>query len=406
MSNTILVLDDEANFAEMIQGLLIAEGYDAEVSTNPHQALEQIRSKHYALVIADFKMPEMDGDIFLQKVREINVVLPVIIVSGLMNTPDLMRVANIGVTLALEKPFQREQLLKHVAHFIAPKQPEAPVSPKKSKLVSLPGEIDLFLGKSPAMVRFLQALWGQLDTSGIGLVFAEDGHEMDLVCKQVSKWASFEAPCMRLGFFSWLKNIRSIIDRTKDRLILIEMLDASIGALPALLTEEFVSKWQARNVKLIFRFQKKAQIDDASISILQFPLLRSRAGDIAALIDSELLRGEVHINDPELLQQLLAYPWKDNFRELKLVLMRLSRRDAAQRINGLKRFLTDRMESGHGSVSMTSLLHSEQKNILQRVGTTELDDVLERLDIDRNVLSPDTPLQQQDFLYPELLTTE
>ena len=65
-------------------------------------------------------MPVMDGADFLKKARELYPNLPFILVSGLMNTPELVKVANMSVTLVMEKPLDTAAFLRHVARFSEP----------------------------------------------------------------------------------------------------------------------------------------------------------------------------------------------------------------------------------------------------------------------------------------------
>jgi CheY-like chemotaxis protein len=120
MAGHILVLDDEERYAQMLQELLLQHRYQSEISTDPREALDRLRQKHFDLVVADYKMPHIDGAEFLLKARKSNPALPVIMVSGLMNMPELLKVANIGVTLVLEKPFDTQDFIEYVSRFVEP----------------------------------------------------------------------------------------------------------------------------------------------------------------------------------------------------------------------------------------------------------------------------------------------
>ena len=115
MSKPILLIDDEEQFAQMLRDLLQLNGYEAEYCLDPSEALTRLQNENFELVITDYRIPEMDGAQFLEATRLFNPDIPVIMISGLMNMPELIRVANIGVTLVLEKPFKTEELLEHVA---------------------------------------------------------------------------------------------------------------------------------------------------------------------------------------------------------------------------------------------------------------------------------------------------
>ena len=89
MAGRILVLDDEENYAEMLQELLREHGYRVDMATRPERALDQLEDIPYDQYL--ITMPVMDGVDFLKKACEFYPNLPVILVSGLMNTPNWSR---------------------------------------------------------------------------------------------------------------------------------------------------------------------------------------------------------------------------------------------------------------------------------------------------------------------------
>ena len=101
MSKPILLIDDEEKFAQMLQELLQLSGYESDYCLNPKEAVARLRQEEFDLVITDYKMPEMDGAEFLQEARKLNPDLPVIMISGLMNMPELIKVANIVALLII-----------------------------------------------------------------------------------------------------------------------------------------------------------------------------------------------------------------------------------------------------------------------------------------------------------------
>ena len=167
MAGRILVLDDEENYAEMLQDLLRENNYLVDMATRPERAIAQLEEIPYDLVISDYKMPVMDGSDFLKKSRELYPNLPFILVSGLMNTPELVKVANMSVTLVMEKPLDTEAFLRHVARFSEPMSEEEKAEyvlqgpAESSEVVSLsyPEEPRFFSASNFLTNRFLQSVW-------------------------------------------------------------------------------------------------------------------------------------------------------------------------------------------------------------------------------------------------------
>lgn len=75
----ILVVDDEENIRLLYKEELEEEGYEVETAASGPEALEKIRARKPDAVTVDIKMPGMDGLELLAKIREIDMVLPVVI---------------------------------------------------------------------------------------------------------------------------------------------------------------------------------------------------------------------------------------------------------------------------------------------------------------------------------------
>lgn len=87
MSSAVLLLDDNAIQAATRQTILKRAGYFVIAALNPARALEQFQHNEFpeeiGLVITDHVMPGMSGARFVQELRKIRPVLPVLVISGL-----------------------------------------------------------------------------------------------------------------------------------------------------------------------------------------------------------------------------------------------------------------------------------------------------------------------------------
>ena len=63
----ILIVDDEEPMRHMLRMVLERDGYTVEEAVSGRQGLDRLRSGHYALVLCDIRMPEMDGLTFLKE---------------------------------------------------------------------------------------------------------------------------------------------------------------------------------------------------------------------------------------------------------------------------------------------------------------------------------------------------
>ncbi len=197
MAGRILVLDDEENYAAMLQDLLLENNYRVDMATKPERAIAQLEEIPYDLVISDYKMPVMDGADFLKRSRELYPNLPFILVSGLMNTPELVKVANMSVTLVMEKPLDTEVFLRHVARFSTPMTAEEkesiaaegkPEAGGGTSAPSYPEEPKFFSALSTPAKRFLDKAWHACRAQGHLFVHQEAGGDGELASRDLSEW--------------------------------------------------------------------------------------------------------------------------------------------------------------------------------------------------------------------------
>lgn len=77
----ILVIDDEADFLDLIKIRLEATGYDVITALNGQEGLDKIKNEKPDVVFLDIIMPGMDGLEVLKKIRQDNKTLPVFIIT-------------------------------------------------------------------------------------------------------------------------------------------------------------------------------------------------------------------------------------------------------------------------------------------------------------------------------------
>jgi two-component system OmpR family response regulator len=107
----ILVVDDELDIAEAVRAVLEAEGYEVETAADGAQCLETLRHRRPDLVLLDVMMPGVDGFGVLERMRQDDVGVPVVMMSAIR--PD-NRLADYDIKAFLKKPFHLETLLDTV----------------------------------------------------------------------------------------------------------------------------------------------------------------------------------------------------------------------------------------------------------------------------------------------------
>lgn len=111
MAKDVLIVEDEAKIARLLELELTHEGYDVEVAANGREGLEKALSKPWGLIILDIMLPELNGIEVLRRLRKEDSRTPVILVTARNATPDIISGLDQGANDYITKPFEIEELL-------------------------------------------------------------------------------------------------------------------------------------------------------------------------------------------------------------------------------------------------------------------------------------------------------
>ena len=114
----IVICDDDKDIVRALQIYLSNRNYELLCAYTGREALDFVKKGDVSLVLLDIMMPEMDGYEVLQHLKsnpETNNI-PVIIMSALSDMQSIVKGYQLGATEYVTKPFQREELVKRVAH--------------------------------------------------------------------------------------------------------------------------------------------------------------------------------------------------------------------------------------------------------------------------------------------------
>jgi len=111
--NHVLIVDDEAEIRESLEGILREEGYLVTTSATATEALELVRDVDYDVVLLDIWLPDRDGLETLGEIRRLeNGSIPeVVIISGHGTIESAVRATKLGAFDFLEKPLSLERTL-------------------------------------------------------------------------------------------------------------------------------------------------------------------------------------------------------------------------------------------------------------------------------------------------------
>ncbi|GAB4337102.1 MAG: sigma-54 dependent transcriptional regulator [Desulfobulbaceae bacterium] len=111
MPPAILIIDDDKRMGELLRDTLAEENLEATVSTDSREALRLLSENPLDIVITDLKMPHHDGIAVLERAREINPEIVVILITGYGSIETAIEAIRKGAYDYIQKPFEPDDFL-------------------------------------------------------------------------------------------------------------------------------------------------------------------------------------------------------------------------------------------------------------------------------------------------------
>ena len=113
---TVLVVDDDPAFCELIQEILRGRRYQVLTAHNGLEAVEWTKHGHIDLILMDVRMPLFSGywycSVFKKKKNTCNI--PIVMVSGMLDEDGVKKARLAGACACVKKPFSCQELLDAV----------------------------------------------------------------------------------------------------------------------------------------------------------------------------------------------------------------------------------------------------------------------------------------------------
>jgi CheY-like chemotaxis protein len=106
----ILIVDDSQYQRNIIKKMLETEGYDFLEADNGLSAIKETLAHNPDCVLVDKLMPELDGEKFLQFLKQRNLTIPVIVITADIQESTRKQCINLGAFEVVNKPFKAEKL--------------------------------------------------------------------------------------------------------------------------------------------------------------------------------------------------------------------------------------------------------------------------------------------------------
>src|SRR4249919_1457853 len=366
MSN-ILIIDDEKAIRKTLSEILSYEGYKIDEAGDGEEGLRKFREKEYDVILCDIKMPKMDGIEFLEKAKEANPDLPIIMISGHGTIETAVEAVKKGAFDYISKPPDLNRLLITIRNAMDKTSLVAETRVLKRRV----SKVQEIVGDSAPIQKIKDTIEKVAPTDARILVTGENGVGKELVAKWIHEKSNrAEGPLVEVNcaaipselieselfghekgsFTSAIKQrIGKFEQANGGTLFLDEIGDMSLNAQAKVLralqegkiTRVGADKDITVDVRVIAATNKDLlkEVDAKtfridlyhrlSVIIIHVPSLNERKDDIPPLVDQFLadICEDYGIAkktmDEETLKLLQEYDWTGNIRELRNVVERL-----------------------------------------------------------------------------------
>jgi DNA-binding NtrC family response regulator len=352
--NRVLVVDDEKNQREIYTLILEDDGFEVTTAQSGEQAVRLAREKDFDLVLTDYKMTGMDGLTLLSELVQIDPSIIIVMMTAHGSVESVKEALRTGAFDYLEKPIDRDQLLKVV----------------ESALVRLKRIDNEIIGGSEEMERVKKMILKVAGSSSTVMIRGESGVGKERVARAIHKASPraneiFQAVnCAAInenlleselfghekGSFTGAHALKKGQFEIADRgtLFLDEIGDLSVAMqaklLRALQEKEIMRVGANRPIKVDVRViaatnrDLEAMVKDnrfredlyyrLNIIPITIPPLRNRRDDIAPLVDFFIAKHSLGSQrkirglTPSARNLIMNYSWPGNVRQLESAIER------------------------------------------------------------------------------------
>lgn len=188
MPTEILVVDDEADIRELVGGILEDEGFSVRTAGNSTDALAAVRQRAPKAVVLDIwlKGSELDGLEILTLLKEMDPLIPVVVLSGHGTVETAVTAIRRGAFDYIEKPFQADKLIVTLQRAIE----NAELKRENSQLRARSPSSAELVGGSQAVCALLSAVEKVAPTNSRVLISGPPGSGKELVSRLIHEKSS------------------------------------------------------------------------------------------------------------------------------------------------------------------------------------------------------------------------
>src|SRR6201996_7679960 len=366
MSN-ILIIDDEKAIRKTLSEILSYEGYKLDEAGDGEEGLKKVKEKEYDVILCDIKMPKLDGIEFLEKVKDINPDIPVIMISGHGTIETAVEAVKKGAYDYISKPPDLNRLLITIRNAMDKKSLVTETKQLRKRI----SRGYAMIGNSDPMKRIQETIAKVAPTDARVLITGENGVGKELVARRIHELSNrangpmIEVNCAAIpselieselfghekgSFTSAIKQRIGKFEQANGGTLFLDEIgdmshDAQAKVLRALQEGKITRVGGDKEIKVDVRViaatnkdllkeveEKNFRLDlyhRLSVIIIHVPSLNERKDDIPLLVDKFLsdVCGDYGIAkkaiEENAIQALQQHDWTGNIRELRNVVERL-----------------------------------------------------------------------------------
>ena len=364
---SILIIDDEKAIRKTLAEILSYEGYKIEEAADGEEGLKKFSSTVFDVVLCDIKMPKMDGLEFLEKAREVNSDVPIVVISGHGNIETAVEAVKKGAFDYISKPPDLNRMLITLRNALDKQTLVTETKVLKRKV----GKVQEMVGNSSPIQKIKDTIDKVAPTDARVLITGENGVGKELVARWIHEKSNrktgpmVEVNCAAIpgelieselfghekgSFTSAIKQrIGKFEQANGGTLFLDEIGDMSLGAqakvLRALQEGKITRVGADKDINVDVRVvaatnkdllkeveEKNFRLDlyhRLGVIIIHVPSLNERRDDIIPLVEFylDLIATEYgqlkKMIDKKAMEVLANHNWTGNIRELRNVVERL-----------------------------------------------------------------------------------
>lgn len=422
----ILIVDDEPTILNLLNKILIGQGYDATPASNGEKALQLLQTEKFDLMVSDINMTPINGMELLRKATKDWPNMGVIMLTAYGTVATAVEAMKEGAFDYITKPFKLDELVLTVQRAITYQNAITENKNLKARL-EYKTHLGDIVAESAGMRKVCEMVERVAPTSTTVLIYGESGTGKELVARALHHYsprkdavfmaincAALPAQLMESEMFGYVKGAFTGATATKTGLFETShggtlFLD-EIGTMPLEMQSKLLRVLQDKKIRKVggsdhtevdiriiaasnekleklieqgkFREDLYYRLSVISINI---PALRNRPEDILPLIDHILRRelgpdAELPLIDRETQTILDNYNWPGNVRELENAIQHAITfaQQGAITKDTLPAKIVDTVEEGMKSgiiachrdqfkgKSLKAFLHDKEKEFLQR----------------------------------------